>query len=137
MPSAADLAARLLPDREPTWTDVAMAVLAVVWLPVQLLRTTPPWGWVAVGFASVWVALGPIARTGVGERLDAWFTRIGVAGRLVAITAVAVALGTVLTVSEVSRGPVFGVSVGVFAAIPPFVCLHVLVAGRPRRWRNE
>ncbi|MFC7071146.1 hypothetical protein [Halobaculum lipolyticum] len=137
MPSVADLAAGLLPDRDPTWTDVAMAVLAVVWLPVQFLRTTPPLGWVALGFGSVWVALGPLARTDAGARLDAWFARIGVAGRVVVVTTAAVAIGTVLAVVEASRDPVLGVSVGVFAAIPPFVCLHVLVAGRPRRWRTE
>lgn len=137
MPPSTGLAEYLIPDREPTWTDVAMAVPAVVWLPVQLLQTTPPWGWVAVGFASAWVALGPLARTDVGEGIDAWFTRVGVAGRLVAIAAVAVALWVGIAVSEAARDPIFGVSVGVFAAIPPFVCLHVLVAGRPERWTTE
>ncbi|MFC7097621.1 hypothetical protein [Halobaculum marinum] len=137
MPSSTRLAEYLLPDRDPTWTDVAMAVLAVVWLPVQLLQTTPPLLWIAVGFASVWVALGPLARTDAGARLDGWFTRIGVAGRVVVIAAVGVAIWTAVTVVEASRGLVFGVSVGVFAAIPPFVCLHVLVAGRPQRWRTE
>ena len=137
MPSPRELAARLLPEREPTWTDVAMATMALVWLPVQFLRTTPPWGWVAAGFASVWLLLGPLSRTDAGERLDGWFTRIGGAGRVAVISTVAVGVGLVLVLSEASRGPVLGVGVGVFAAVPPFVVLHVLVAGRPDRWTAD
>ncbi|WP_284012431.1 hypothetical protein [Halobaculum litoreum] len=134
MPSLDAVAARLLPDREPTWTDVAVAVLALVWLPVQILQTSPPWGWVGVGFASVWLALGPLARSDLGHRIDARSARVGVAGRVVAIAAVAVVLWTGVATVEAARDPLLGLSVGVFAAVPPFVCLHVAVAGRPERW---
>ena len=123
------------PDRQPTWTDVLMGVLAVFWLPLNILGEPLLWSWVAVGFVALVVAAGPGTNSAPGKELGHWFGSIGVAGRATVIVLFIISFWVVQATLDVPSRLVVSLGTGVISAIPLVVAAHLLIAGRPTGWR--
>jgi hypothetical protein len=123
------------PDRQPTWTDVLMGVLAVSWLPFNILGEPLLWSWVAVGFVTLVVAAGPGANSTPGKELGQWFRSIGVAGRATVLVLFIISFWIVQTTFAVPYLPVLSFGAGIISAIPLVVAAHLLIAGHPTGWR--
>lgn len=124
-----------VPDRQPTWTDVLMGVLAVFWWPINILGEPLLWSWVAVGFVALVVAAGPGANSTPGKELGHWFRSIGVAGRAAVIVLFIISFWVVQATFHVPPRPVISLGTGIISAIPVIVAAHLLIAGRPTGWR--
>lgn len=83
-----------LPDRQPSWSDLAIAlVLTLTWVPIQVSTLeTVSWSALAVGFLTMAVLLGPVATTSVATRFEDWGRSVGVVRRVLVLLAVVVAL---------------------------------------------
>ena len=123
------------PDRQPTWTDVLMGVLAVFWVPLNILGEPLLWSWVGVGFVALVVAAGPGANSTPGTKLGHWFSSIGVAGRAAVIVLFIISFWAVQATSDVPSRLVVSLGTGVISAIPLIVAAHLLIDGRPVGWR--
>jgi len=125
------------PDRQPTWTDALIGLLAVFWLPINILGEPLLWSWVAVGFVMFVVAAGPGANSAPGEKIGHWFRSIGVAGRATVIVLFIITFWVVETTFAIPPRPVVSFGTGGISAIPLVVAAHLLIAGRPTGWRAD
>ncbi|MFC3477449.1 hypothetical protein [Halobacterium litoreum] len=127
---------RLLPDRPATWMDVAAGVLSA-WLLVATLRRVEALSLPAAGlaFAATLLALGPLARSALGERAGAWFDAIGFRGRGFVILGFAAVVLLARDLALVPSLPVESLSAGVFLAVVAFVPAQALAAGGVAGWR--
>jgi hypothetical protein len=114
-----------------------MGVLAVFWLPINILGEPLLWSWVAVGFVALVVAAGPGANSTPGKELGHWFRSVGVAGRATVIVLFFISVWVVQTTFAVPPRPVLSFGAGIISAIPLIVATHLLIAGRPSGWRAD
>jgi hypothetical protein len=112
-----------------------MGVLAVFWLPLNILGEPLVWSWVAVGFVALVVAAGPGANSTPGTELGHWFRSIGVAGRVTVILLFILGFWVVQTTFTLPPRLVISLGTGIISAIPLYVVAHLLIAGRPTGWR--
>ncbi|MFC5277481.1 hypothetical protein ACFPM1_01670 [Halorubrum rubrum] len=122
------------PDRPPTWTDVLVGVLALLWIPINLasLRTIH-WSWVFGGVAIGLVATGPIANSRSGKRVGAWFRTIGVGGRLVVILSFAAAVWIVSNRVDVPSEIVTSAAGGFMISLVVYLLVSLIHSGGIRR----
>jgi hypothetical protein len=72
--------------------EVALGLLVVTGPGLQLIDDrTVSWTWFVFGALSIALAFG-VGRTSFGRQVDTWFERIGIGGRLVAISTAAVVI---------------------------------------------
>lgn len=132
-----------LPDRPPTWTEVALSGLVIVtYVPVVVAGPARSWPAVLGGFLAFALALGPGANSALGRRVGAWFRGIGVAGRAAAIGLFAAAVGASYRSGLVPPELLSDVGFGGILAVLLYVAAHLAVAREvsgwhPRRGRPE
>ncbi|WP_164471516.1 hypothetical protein [Halosimplex salinum] len=124
-----------VPDRVPTWIDVAAGVLSGA-LFVSNLTTTSQigWTWVAGGFVATVLVAGPLAQSSVGNGLGGWFRAIGVIGRAAVIVAFAVGVWAVDEYVGIPAAIRTGLASGVFLGVAVFVAAHVLRSRAVEGW---
>ena len=118
------------PDRAPTWTDVAVAALAVAWLVFDLRSLDRvAWGWVAAGFLSFVVGAGPGAKSAPGRAVGRWFRAVGVVGRILLVLLFAAGVWLADATLGIPPTPATSFAAGVMLGVVAFVPAHVLYAG--------
>lgn len=119
------------PERPPTWTDVLVGLLALIWIPLNLasLRTIH-WGWVFLGVLIGLVSTGPIANSRTGKRVGRWFRGIGVGGRLACILSFFVAVWLVSDRVDVPSETVTSAVAGFMLSLVSYLLVHALRSGR-------
>ncbi|WP_226012839.1 hypothetical protein [Halomicrobium salinisoli] len=125
-----------LPDRPPTWLEVALAVLIAfeVWTEVG---PGEPFSWphAAVGFVVTLVAMGPGTESRVGKVIGQWFRRIGLLGRSVAILLYIVGVFVVFeTVGAPPEAPTNGIVTGSLSAVALLIVVHVVSVREVDGW---
>ncbi|OYR55939.1 hypothetical protein [Halorubrum halodurans] len=122
------------PDRPPTWTDVLVGVLALLWIPINLgsLRTIH-WGWVGGGAAIGVVSVGPLANSRGGKRVGAWFRAIGVGGRLAVVLSFAAAVWIASNRVDVPSEIVTSAAGGFTISLVLFLLAYLIRWGEVRR----
>jgi hypothetical protein len=119
-----------LPDRAPTWVDVATAGLALFLFATNLLSlASVSWPWLVGGFVVLAVLAGPVANSIVGARVGEWFREIGLLGRVVAIVLFAFAVFAVRDAAELPTTTLTSFTNGIFLGVAVFVTAHVLASG--------
>jgi hypothetical protein len=124
----------VVPDRQPTWTEIGIGVLVVIML-VSGLWSFDPISWTAVtlGILATWLVAGPVATSSVGERIDRWSEAAGLGVRivvLVCVLAVLLAVATWLVPSWLANG----FTLGLLLASLGWLCYHVVRAGGVSGW---
>ena len=128
---------RWFPTHPPTWTDVLMGLLILVWLPLNLgyVRTIH-WGWLLLGFIVGLVSMGPLANSAVGGRVGALFRKIGVLGRAISIISFAVVVWIVAGQVNVSSEIVTSSVSGFMMSILLYILLFLLYSGEVSGWKR-
>ncbi len=127
---------RWVPDRTPTWTDVLVACLVLVWIPVNLASLeTIYWGRMAIGFVVGVISLGPVAASPIGRRIGTWFREIGATGRAIAIVLFAVAVLITGQRVDVPSEHVTSAVGGFMLALLGFTFAHVALADEISGWK--
>lgn len=124
-----------LPDRPATWFDVffcAFASLSVLSRVLESDSLAPLW--VAVGVVASLVLAGPVANSPVADRIDAWWERIGVGGRLLALVAFAAGVWTLPGQVPGLWTLVESFVTGVFAVMFVVLAVFVLSTRPVRGW---
>ncbi|WP_132058028.1 hypothetical protein [Halorussus amylolyticus] len=114
-----------------------MAGLAVVWtaLNVQTVESIV-WELSVFGFISTMIAMGPIASSSLGKRVENWFEAIGILGRALLLVLFVVCIWGLAQVIEIPTTLVFSFVSGSMLAIASFVVVHVLYAGEVSGWQR-
>jgi hypothetical protein len=122
------------PERPPTWTDVLVGVLALLWIPINLasLRTIH-WSWMVGGAAIGLVSVGPLANSRAGKRVGAWFRAIGVGGRIVVILSFAAAVWIVSNRVDVPSETVTSAAGGFTISLVVYLLASLTHSGEIRR----
>jgi len=116
------------PDREPTWTDIAITVLTAVSIAPRFLSPlSPSWPAFAAGFAVFATALA-LASTRFGRQVGRWFRRIGVAGRAVVIGLFPVSLVIVFQIAPEWQAVLADVGTGGLLAVVLYMIVYFAVA---------
>ncbi|WP_281195790.1 hypothetical protein [Halorubrum sp. F4] len=118
------------PERPPTWTDVLVGVLALLWIPMNLasLRTIH-WSWLFVGVVIGSVSLGPIANSRAGKRVGRRFRAIGVGGRIALILSFFVVVWIVSNRVDVPSEVVTSAVTGFMTSMVLYLLVYVLQWG--------
>ncbi|WP_135302260.1 hypothetical protein [Haloarcula amylovorans] len=125
-----------LPDSPPTWDDVIVTVLAVVWLSLTFSGLdTISWTALAAGIGIVVVVAGPVAHSTLSERISARVPALGPAGRAVGIVLFAVAVWFVAPMVDVPAHLVTSFCGGGMLALAVLVALQAVYAGEVSGWR--
>ena len=122
------------PERPPTWTDVLVGVLALLWIPINLasLRTIH-WSWMVGGAAIGLVSVGPLANSRGGKRVGAWFRAIGIGRRLAVILTFAAAVWIVSNRVDVPSEIVTSAVGGFMISLVVYLLAYLIHSGEIRR----
>lgn len=124
------------PESPPTWTDVVIAFLSLVWVPLHVIEylETIYWSWSLLGLVIGLILIGPLANSPMGEQAGAWFKNIGVLGRVISLL---LFLGIVMIIasqvnipSEIVGSYVCGSVISVFL----YVLSHIIYSGKISGW---
>lgn len=119
-----------LPDHEPTWTEILVGLVAVIWLADEVvLASMISWPWLALGFGLNLIAIGPIAQSSIGARIGTWFRDIGVAGRLLALVLFALVVWTAEYAVDLPAVPVTSAVGGMMVAVLVYIIANVATSG--------
>jgi len=128
---------RWCPDYPPTWTDVMMGLLALVWVPSQLaVLQTIYWGWVLFGFVVGFVSMGPLASSPVGEQVGTWFRKIGKSGRAIVIISFITGVWIVGNQVDVPSNIVGSSVSGFMLSIVLYYFMYLLYSGEIDGWKR-
>lgn len=128
---------RWFPEHPPTWTDVIIGLLILVWVPINVgYLQTIYWGWLLFGFVIGLVSIGPLANSPIGERVGRWFRNIGILGRAISITSFAVVVwivrGQVNVPSEIVTSSVSGFMISILL----YIFMFLLYSGEISGWER-
>ena len=128
---------RWFPESPPTWTDILIGLLILVWIPLNVgYLQTIYWGWLLFGFVIGLLSVGPLANSPIGEQVGTWFRKIGALGRAISILSFAVVVwiisGQVNVPSEIVTSAVGGFMVSLFL----YLLLYLLYSGEIRGWNR-
>ena len=125
------------PSDAPTWVEVIVGIAAASHLVGTLPSGPVRWPWFAVGFAVLVLATGPGANSALGARVGAWFSAIGVTGRVLAILGFAGGVWLTDTVVGIPEEPTSSIVAGVMAGVVVFIVVSLLAAGEVDGWSRN
>jgi hypothetical protein len=114
-----------LPESEPTRLEIAIAAMALVYAVWIVLTGTISWRWLAAGFVTTALAMGPVAASAIGARIGEWFHAIGLGGRAIVIIAFAAVVWAADAVLGIPATPVTSFSVGIFFGVAAVIAIKL------------
>lgn len=128
---------RWFPESSPTWTDILIGLLVLVWIPLNVGHLqTIYWGWLLFGFVIGLVSVGLLANSPMGEQVGTWFRKIGALGRAISILSFAVVVwivsGRINVPSEIVTSAVGGFMIFLFL----YLLLYILYSGKISGWKQ-
>lgn len=123
-----------LPDRPPTWTEVGLSGLVTVWI---VSRVWPfedvSWTAVALGILATWLVAGPLAKSSIGRRIDAWGEEAALGPSIVVLVCVAIVVLATFVWLVPSRLE-SGLVAGLLVATNGWFLVHFVSAGEVSGW---
>ena len=128
---------RWFPEHPPTWTDIIIGLLILVWVPFNVgYLQTIYWEWLLLGFVVGLVSMGPLANSPIGEQVGTWFRKIGILGRAISIISfvvvVLVVRGQVNVPSEIVTSSVGGFMMSILL----YILMFLLYSGEISGWKR-
>lgn len=125
------------PDSPPTWTDILIGLLILVWVPLNVgYLQTVYWEWLSFGFVIGLVSMGPLANSPVGSQVGTWLRKIGALGSAISILSFAVVVwivrGRITLPSEIVTSAVGGFMISLFL----YLLMSLLYAGEISGWKR-
>ena len=127
---------RWFPEHPPTWTDIIIGLLILVWVPFNVgYLQTIYWEWLLLGFVVGLVSMGPLANSPIGEQVGTWFRKIGILGRAISIISFVVVVlivrGQVNVPSEIVTSSVGGFMMSILL----YILMFLLYSGEISGWK--
>ena len=134
--STAMVLRRWYPESPPTWTDILVILLALLFVTISLndLQTVY-WNWLLLGLVIGFIATGPLANSTIGKRVGTWFREIGMAGRAVCIISFAIVIFLSSSYVDVPSELVTSVGSGFMISVSLCVFMYVVYSGKVSRWK--
>lgn len=127
---------RWYPESPPTWTDVVIACLSLIWVPLTVVEylDTIYWSWSLFGLVIGLVLIGPLANSPIGERAGTWFEKIGVIGRIISLLLFLVSVMIVANQVNIPTELVGSFVCGSVISIFLYVLSHIFYSGEISGW---
>jgi len=126
---------RWYPERSPTWSDVIIPTVLLVGLSRHLIGTSPHyWEWIATGFLTGLIFLGPVANSTVGDGFGTWFQEIGGAERIATIAVFTIVVGVIIYLFGLSTTTMASFAIGAIVSFLVYLVGHIAHSGEINGW---